>query len=158
MDPAYTARLKWTGMPGVELAGTLQYQADITQGADATAGAAKLYEAHAVVNKGQFGLRALYAGWRLNGSGPPASGADKQNGWYVEPSWKFNEQWGVFARHNSWDNAAGNATDSKFTQTDVGVNYWPHPDVVVKLDYQNQKAPTGQNELDGFNLGVGYQF
>lgn len=158
VDPAYTARLKWTGMPGVELAGTVQYQADITQGADATAGAAKLYEAHAVVNKGQFGLRALYAGWRLNGSGPQASGADKQNGWYVEPSWKFNEQWGVFARHNSWDNAAGNATDSKFTQTDVGVNFWPHPDVVVKLDYQNQKAPTGQNELDGFNLGVGYQF
>lgn len=158
VDPAYTARLKWTGIPGVELAGTVQYQADITQGEDATAGAAKLYEAHAVVNKGQFGLRALYAAWDLNGSGPQASGADKQNGWYVEPSWKFNEQWGVFARHNSWDNADGNATDSKFTQTDMGVNYWPHPDVVVKLDYQNQKAPTGQNELDGFNLGLGYQF
>ena len=157
-DPAYTARLKWAGIPGVELAGSVQYQADITQSADATAGAATLYEAHAVVNKGAFGLRVLYAGWSLNGSGPKAKGADKQNGWYVEPAWKFSDQWGVFARHSRWDNQAGNTTDSKYSQADVGVNYWPHPDVVVKLDFQNQKSPTGENEYDGFNVGVGYQF
>ncbi|MDO8989705.1 MAG: porin [Sideroxyarcus sp.] len=157
-DAAYTARLKWSGMPGVELAGTVHRQTDTTQSVDATAGAATLYEAHAVVNKGALGLRALYAEWKMDGSGPKAIGADKQVGWYVEPSWKFAEKWGVFARQSSWDNAAGNATNSKFSQADVGVNYWPHPDVVVKLDYQDQKAPAGQNELDGFNLGLGYQF
>lgn len=158
MDPAYTARLKWTGIPGVELAGAVQYQSDITQGTVAAAGAATLYEAHAVVNKGAFGLRALYAGWHLDGSGPQAIGADKQNGWYIEPAWKFSEQWGVFARQSRWDNKAGDATDSRFSQTDVGVNYWPHPDVVVKLDFQNQKSPIGQDEFDGVNVGVGYQF
>lgn len=157
-DPAYTARLKWAGIPGVELAGTVQYQSDITQSADATAGSAKLYEAHAVVNKGPFGLRALYARWDLDGSGPKSVGADKQNGWYVEPAWKFAEQWGVFARHSRWDNLAGDAVDSKYRQTDVGVNYWPHTDVVVKLDFQNQKSPVGKDEFDGFNVGVGYQF
>ena len=158
MDPAYTARLKWTGIPGVELAGAVHYQSDITQGTVAAAGAATLYEAHAVVNKGAFGLRALYAGWHLDGSGPQAIGADKQNGWYIEPAWKFSGQWGVFARQSRWDNKAGDATDSRFSQTDVGVNYWPHPDVVVKLDFQNQKSPTGSDEFDGFNLGLGYQF
>ncbi|MDP1636425.1 MAG: porin [Gallionellaceae bacterium] len=157
-DAAYTARLKWSGVPGVEVAGTVHHQSDMTQSVDATAGAATLYETHAVVNKGAFGLRALYAQWKLDGSGPKAIGADKQVGWYVEPSWKFAEQWGVFARQSSWDNAAGNTADSKFSQADVGVNFWPHPDVVVKLDYQNQKVPVGQNELDGFNLGLGYQF
>ena len=157
-DPAYTARLKWAGIPGVELAGTIQRQANITQSTDATAGAATLYEAHAVVNKGAFGFRALYAGWKLDGSGPKSVGADKQNGWYVEPAWKFSEQWGVFARHSRWDNQAGNTADSKYSQADVGVNYWPHPDVVVKLDLQNQSSPTGKDEYDGFNLGVGYQF
>lgn len=157
-DPAYTARLKWAGIPGVELGGAVNYQADITQSTDATAGAATLYEAHAVVNKGAFGLRLLYAGWNLDGSGPKAVGADKQNGWYVEPAWKFSEQWGVFARHSSWDNQAGDTTDSKYSQADVGVNYWPHPDVVVKLDLQNQKSPSGKDEYDGFNVGVGYQF
>ena len=157
-DPAYTARLKWAGIPGLELAGTVQYQADITQSTDPAAGSAMLYEAHAVVNKGAFGLRVLYAGWNLDGSGPKAVGADKQNGWYVEPAWKFSEQWGVFARHSNWDNQAGDTTDSKYSQADVGVNYWPHPDVVFKLDFQNQKSPTGKDEFDGFNVGVGYQF
>jgi len=38
------------------------------------------------------------------------------------------------------------------------VNYWPHPDVVFKLDFQNQKSPAGKDEFDGFNVGVGYQF
>jgi len=157
-DAAYTARLKWSGVPGVELAATVNRQSDITQSIDPAAGAATLYETHAVVNRGAFGLRALYAAWHLNGNGPKAIGADRQNGWYVEPSWKFNDQWGVFARHNRWDNAAGDAANSRFDQTDVGVNYWPHPDVVVKLDFQNQKVPVGQNEFDGFNLGLGYQF
>jgi hypothetical protein len=157
-DPAYTARLKWSGIPGIELATTAQRQSDITQSADATAGAATLYEAHAVLNHGRFGLRALYAAWNLDGSGPKAVGADKQSGWYVEPAWKFTEQWGVFARRSSWDNRAGDTADSRYRQTDFGVNYWPHPDVVVKLDHQNQQSPSGLDEYDGFNLGLGYQF
>ena len=64
----------------------------------------------------------------------------------------------MFARHSNWDNQAGDAKDSKYSQADVGVNYRPHPDVVVKLDVQNQKSPTGKDEYDGFNVGVGYQF
>lgn len=157
-DPAYTARLKWTGLPGIELATTLQRQTDITQSVETTAGTATLYEAHAVLNHGRFGLRALYAGWSLDGSGPQAVGADKQNGWYVEPAWKFTEQWGVFVRRSTWDNRAGDVADSRYSQTDIGVNFWPHADVVVKLDYQNQQVTAGTDEFDGFNLGLGYQF
>lgn len=157
-NPAYTVRLKWTAIPGIELAGSIQRQTDITQSTDSTAGAATLLEAHAVINRGAFGLRALYAGWKLNGDGPKAVGADRQNGWYVEPAWKFSERWGVFARRSSWDNRAGDAMDSRYRQTDFGVNYYPHPDVVVKLDHQNQRSPAGQDEFDGYNLGLGYQF
>jgi hypothetical protein len=157
-NPAYTARLKWTAIPGLELAGSIQRQTDITQSTDISAGAATLLEAHVVLNKGAFGLRTLYAGWNLAGNGPKAVGADRQNGWYVEPSWKFSEQWGVFARRSNWDNQAGDAMDSRYRQTDIGVNFWPHPDVVVKLDHQNQQSPSGLDEFDGFNLGLGYQF
>jgi hypothetical protein len=85
-------------------------------------------------------------------------GADEQTGWYVEPSYKLNPRWGVFARHSSWDNRVNSGTDTETTQTDVGFNYWPHDDVVIKFDYQTQDAPAGSNEYDGFNLGVGYQF
>ncbi len=156
-DLAYTARLKWTGMPGLELGGSLQYQGDMTQGLDANAGSATLAEVHGVFTKGPFGLKALYSQWNLDGSGPEAIGADKQLGWYIEPSFKLSEQWGVFARYNLWDNTAGDSADSEKKQIDAGVNFWPHPDVVVKADYQHQDNDNGQNQ-NGFNLGVGYQF
>ncbi len=157
-DLAYTGRVKWTGIPGVELAMTAQYQTDMTQSSDANAGSATLIETHVIANRGPFGLRALYATWDLNGSGPKSVGADEQTGWYIEPSFKITPKVGVFARYNVWDNQAGNSTDTEFKQVDIGVNYWPHPDVVIKADYQNQDSPTGQNEFDGFNVGVGYQF
>lgn len=157
-DLAYTVRLKYTGITGLELATTLQHQIDVTQGNDATAGAATLVEAHAVWQKGPFAMRALYASWDLDGTGPASIGANEQTGWYVEPAYRFNDQWGAFARYNVWDNAAGDGTDSEFKQVDVGVNYWPVTNVVVKFDYQDQTAPGTNNEYDGFNLGIGYQF
>ena len=71
----------------------------------------------------------------------------------VEASYKLNSNWGVFTRQNNWTNDDG-ATDQ--AQTDVGLNYWPHEDVVFKVDYQVQNDDAG--DFDGFNLGVGYQF
>jgi predicted porin len=155
---AYTGRLRWTSIPGLELAATVQYQEDITQDTDPTAGGAWLYSTHLAWQRNHFGLRALYADWSLDGAGPESIGADRQTGWYIEPSWRFNRNWGVFARYNSWDNQAGNSADTEYTQWDVGVNYWLHPNVVFKLDYQDQSSPDGKKELDGWNLGVGYQF
>jgi hypothetical protein len=157
-DPAYTARLKWTGIPGLEVAASLQYQSDITQSADNTAGSAWLGETHVVLNRGPFTLKALYAQWNLQGSGPESVGANKQKGWYIEPSYKLTEKLGMFARYNRWDNQAGDNLDSEYNQWNIGMNYWIHPDVVVKLDYQQQSTPSTADELNGFNVGIGYQF
>lgn len=157
-DFAYTGRLKWTGIPGVELAATVQYQQDVTQSQDPMAGSGTLFETHAVIRRGNYGLRALYAIWDLDGNGPKASGYDEQTGWYIEPSYRINDNFGIFARYNEWDNQAGSATDTEYEQFDVGVNWWPHKDVVVKLDYQDQEAPSRKKELDGVNVGLGYQF
>ncbi len=156
-DLAFTGRIKWTGMAGLELAATYQHQSDITQSLDASAGSADLLEVHAVYNSGPFGVRALYALWDLDGTGPASIGADEQMGWYIEPSYRFNDRFGAFARYSLWDNAAGDNADSEKKQIDVGLNYWPHPDVVLKADYQQQDNDNGANQ-DGFNLGVGYQF
>jgi len=155
---AYTGRLKWTGLAGLELAATVQYQSGITQSLDPSAGSAVLAEAHAVWNRGPFGLRALYATWILDGPGPAAIGADRQTGWYIEPSFKVTSELGLFARYNRWDNQAGDAIASSFSQLDLGLNYWLHPDVVLKADYQNQAGPAGKARFDGFNVGMGYQF
>ncbi len=156
--PAVTARVKWTGIPGLELGAAIQKQSHVAQGTDVNAGAATLLETHAVWQQNRFTLKALYAGWNLSGSGPASVGANKQSGWYVEPSFKLSPKLGLFARYSTWDNQAGDNTDSAYTQTDIGVNYWPHEDVVVKLDLQSQKAPAGKSAYSGFNLGIGYMF
>ena len=158
-DLASTAQIKWTGIPGVELAAAIQYQQDVTQGNDPTAGDAWLYEAHADIQRGAFGLRALYAMWDLDGSGPKAIGADEQTGFYIEPSYRISPEWGVFARYNQWDNQAGsNGNDTEKKQYNAGVNYWPHPDVVLKADAQQQDNEGTSKNDNGFNLGIGYQF
>lgn len=150
---AFTSRLKWTAVPGVEVAGTFQYQDDVTQ--DALGIDATLFELHTAIDKGGFGLRALYARWELSGDEPAAIGRDEQDGFYVEPSFKFNGKLGVFARYSEWDNTGGSADDTTKEQTDFGFNYWLLPNVVVKADYMDQG---GAADDSGFNLGFGYSF
>lgn len=160
-DGALTTRLRWTGIPGVELAATFMYQDDLAQAnGGAAAASATLIETHAAISKGPFGLRALYAQWDLDGAGPATGaspGRDKQLGWYLEPSFKLSQKLGAFARYAEWDNNAGSArtVNAKKDQTNVGVNFWPQENVVLKFDVQQQ----GNNGSDdGFNLGVGYMF
>lgn len=156
-DPAATAALVWN-VPGLTLGGALHYQADIAQGNDPGAGDAWLGEVHADIRRGPVGLRALYAEWVLSGEGPEAAGADRQFGWYVEPSYRLNQHVGVFARYSEWDNQAGQDTSaSRKIQTNAGVNWWLHEQVVVKADYQWQDHESGKNQ-NGVNVGVGYEF
>lgn len=150
-----TGRLKYTGVPGLELATTVSTMDDYTQG-QGTKNGATLVEAHAVYNSGAFGMRALYASWDVDGK---TTGYDKQSGWYIEPSYKITPKLGTFVRYNKYDNQAGSGGpgNSEKTQTDIGLNYWPHENVVIKVDYQLQDNANKENQ-DGFNLGIGYQF
>ena len=158
-DPAVTARLRWNGMAGVELGVSGQYQNDITQNAADTE--AFLIETHADIQRGPWGLRALYARWDIDGAAAKALGRDEQYGWYAEPSYKFPVpvgEIGLFARYSRWDNNAGDNRDSKFDQTQIGMNFWPNPGVVLKADYQFDDAPASTAEDDRLNLGIGVQF
>jgi hypothetical protein len=156
---AATGRLRYRGIPGLEVAGTVQFQDDITQDDSDDVDEATLVEAHVDWRRGDFGLRALYAVWDIAGDGAEAIGADRQEGYYIEPSYRFGgDRFGIFARYNKWDNRAGDGGgDTEEQQVDFGVNYWPHPQVVVKADIQTQDNDDGENQ-DGFNLGIGYYF
>jgi hypothetical protein len=156
-DPAGTVALNWD-VPGMTLGGAVQYQSDVAGGNDPEAGEAWLGELHADVRRGPVRLRTVYAEWRLDGDGPESVGADRQYGWYVEPSIRPVEKVGAFIRYSAWDNLAGDAgLDSKKVQWDTGVNYWPHPQVVIKADYLWQDNENGADQ-SGFNLGLGYDF
>lgn len=162
-DPAATARIRYTGINGLDIAATLQYQADVTQGADANGDAsAILLQTHAIYQAGNTKLTAFYATWDIDNATFEAAGADEQTGYYLEASQKLCQNVGVFARFSEWDNAAG-AGDNQETAFDeqmIGVNYWPHENVVVKADIfvQDDQSTAQSKDKEGFNLGIGYQF
>lgn len=159
---ATTGRIKYTGIPGLELAVTGQYQEDISQSTGIDDHSATLVETHAVYNSGGFGLRALYAQWDIDGSEVAALGRDDQYGFYVEPSYTFDvtetDRLGFFARYNEYDTSAGDDIDSVEKQYDVGFNYWPHPDVVLKADVAFVDAPPGGIDDEIINLGIGFTY
>ena len=151
---AYTGRLKYTGLPGLELALSVQYQEDLTQGLGADKADALLYEGHFWYQADRFGLRGLYAAWDIDGAEAEVFGRDEQEGWYLEPSWRFTPQLGVFARYSEWDKTAGNNADTEVEQIDLGFNYWLVENVVLKMDWADQSNGDG----DSLNLGVGWSF
>ncbi len=162
-DGAVTGRIRYTGMPGVELAAALQHQADLTQGSDAsgTLIVANADVTRPISNSMSLGVRALYAGWEIDGEEAAALGADSQNGWYLEPSVRMalggDESVGFFARYETWDTRAGNSADTGENQWVVGVNFWLHPNAVLKADYATLEKP-GADDASTLSLGVGYQF
>lgn len=102
----------------------------------------------------------MYAQWDLEGDAPKVDGYDEQVGWYIEASYKINKSLGVFARDSAWDNQVGmSLIENEFEQFDLGVNWWIHTNVALKLDYQFQDAESDiATEREGLNLGLGYQF
>jgi len=154
---AGTLALNWSA-PGVTVGGAVNYQSDVTQDRDSDAGSAWLGEVHADLKHGPVGLRALYAEWALDGEGPKSLDADRQYGFYIEPSYRIAQSVGVFARYGEWDNQAGSSgTASLKRQWNAGANWWPHEQVVAKLDYQWQDNKNGKDQ-NGINLGIGYEF
>jgi len=158
---AYSGRLEWQPNASLKIGGTVQYQADLTQGAGA--GGAKdidglLIESHLEAFAGPFSLRALYARWDLDDAiAVINAGSEKQLGWYVEPRYRISDRLGLFARYGEFDLQAGqNAMDSQNVTIDVGLNYWIHETVVIKADIQRYRFAGETNR--GFNIGVGYSF
>lgn len=154
-DLAYTARLKYTAITGLELGTTYQLQKDMSQGATTLDLKAELTEVHVGFQRAGFSTRALYAEWNIDNL---AGGKEEQAGYFLEAGYKPLEKLGVFARYSAWDNQGADAVDSGKAQWNYGVNYWLTPRAVLKLDLQDQDLPTSGVDEDGFALGMGYSF
>lgn len=157
-DGAITGRLRYLGIPGLQAAVTVQYQFDPSQVSNDGLDSGTLLEAHVDYQRNRFGLRALYARWDFTGDAVEAAGADTQTGWYIEPSYRLNEKIGFYTRYE--DVAAARDQDN-FDQWEVGLNWWPVKNVVIKFDYRERSHNLdSQNGRDftGFDVGVGYSF
>ncbi len=157
-DPAYTVRLKYTGLLGLELSASYQYQSDPSQVAGDGLDSGSLITTHAIFNRGNFSLRALYGKWSFDGAAVQAAGADDQSGWYVEPSLRVGANWGVYTRY---EDVGGARDQDRFSQWEAGLNYWPVPNVTLKVDYRSREhdlpSEAGRN-FGALDLGFGYQF
>jgi hypothetical protein len=157
-DNAYTLRVRYTGQPGLELGASFQYQADPSQVAGDGLDSGRLITTHGIYQRGDFDLRALYAQWRFDGAAVEAAGVDEQTGWYLEPSYRLSERWGIYSRY---EDVEGAREQDQFTQWEAGFNFWPTGGVVLKFDYRQRDhdlVSQVARDFDGFDLGVGYQF
>jgi hypothetical protein len=103
-------------------------------------------------------LRALYGQWNFDGAAVEAADADKQTGWYIEPSFRVNNKWGVYARYEDLDAAR---QQDQFTQSEFGFNYWPTDGVVLKVDFRQREfdlPALSDADFDAIDLGFGYNF
>lgn len=163
-DPIIAARVKYTGIPGLELASTILHQTDMEQSASGIPiGGGTLYEAHVIyshdIGPGTFSGRALYAMWDLDIDNPAAHDAKNQYGWYVEPSYKIPTSMGdvgVYARFEQLEYFK--KTFKKSNIWSGGVNWWIHKNVVLKGTYFYEDKRDSSSNIRGFDLGIGYQF
>jgi hypothetical protein len=162
-EAAYVGRVKYTGVPGLEIAGSVLYQNDVAQSSDDDF-SGLLTTAHVIYNYKGFGIKALYAQWTFDGDTVDPE-AEEQRGWYLEPSYRWNAlgeygDLGVFVRYEDYEYYRGTSQRENEVTT-LGINYWPTENVVFKADYQsydNGSSDNGNDSDHSINLGVGYQF
>lgn len=166
-DAAFAGRVKYTGVAGLELAASLFYQDDMSQGQgddNEIDFSGLLSTAHMIYNYEGFTLKALYAQWDFSGKGVPTN-SETQYGWYLEPSyrWNINERFGdlgVFIRLADYEYYRDTSQRENEVIT-FGTNWWPTENVVFKADFQsydNGSSDNGNDNDHSVNLGVGYQF
>ena len=153
-DLAYTGRIKYRGITGLELSASIQYQSDIAQSSLDDKAAAVLTQAHLVYSNNDFSLRALYADWDIDNADFAANGSDQLSGWFIEPSYKLTDKLGVFARYSEVDPSRGDRPAQLSERVDYGFNYWLHPQIAIKADYQDSL----EDGADAFNMGIGWSF
>jgi len=168
-DPIIAVRGKYTGIPGVELAGTVLHQTDMGQSdnsskGDVKVGSGTLYETHAIfshaIGPGTFTGKALYSRWEINIEDPTQQAAETQYGWYIEPSYRLPTSAGdvgVYGRFQKLDYYS--SSDKNYDIWEAGVNWWIHNNVVLKANYIYKEDTLNDNKDErGFDLGLGYQF
>ena len=157
-DGAVTGRVRYMGIPGLQAALSVHHQFDPSQEPGDGLDDGTLIETHLDYRRGAFGLRALYARWEFSGHAVEAAGAETQTGWYIEPSYRINDHLGFYTRYE--DIEAARDRDN-FSQWQVGLNWWPHENVVVKFDYRDRShdlESAAGRDFHGIDIGIGYNF
>jgi hypothetical protein len=167
---AYTARVRYSGIQGVELAVWHNHQTDLDNTPGTGNVTANLIGGHINMSPSEgFGFRAVAGKWDLDCPTTHAcntNGFAKAYGAYMEPSYRWSlggpldSSIGIAARagvRNDKADETANASN-KVRRYDLLVNYWLSPNAVLKVDYESSKLYSSGKGSSGLNFGMGYQF
>ncbi len=155
-------------------------------GTDEKEGTVSLWEVHAQFQAKSLQLRGLYAKGDLDGNAaletaPPGDVGKAVQGWYVEaaydvmPLFKSGSDISLspFVRYEAYDTHKEVFSGTRDLSQDrtvitAGIGFKPHPQVVLKADYQARdtasRLPAGkgtgldENKINQFNFGIGFIF
>ncbi|CAA6800472.1 MAG: Unknown protein, partial [uncultured Sulfurovum sp.] len=126
-------------------------------------------EVHAGYNLNKIHVNALYAQSKVDNASAVATvnakaASGKGSGYYVNAAYDVTPKWTPFVQYEQYNrfdekfDATGAATtaDEDVTNTTIGVNYKPTPNVVLKANYviRDNKG----TDDDRIELGTGYVF
>lgn len=186
-DLAWVTRVDWTPelLPGFLLGGSV-YVGDSGQDVEVAGGDVPdtriwIFEGHTQYQSGPFHARALFAFSSLSDTeelnavlGRPldAAIADEMLGGYAEVAYDVfpclfgseDKQLEPFARieyvdtqYQVADGFEANRSRANWIYAG-GLNFYPHPNVVLKLEYRNIVTRGGDDRADELGLGMGFAF
>ena len=162
-DLAYTARISYTGIPGLKTSAFYNHQADFTQLSSDNINKMDLYGASAIYEWGNgFEARVLHVQAQFDGvdeSGASfTAGFDEQQGTFLEIS-KRTGNFGIFANNSV---VSGESVSRQYTVVQYGISYWLQgTNAVLKANWYDKSYSNPSktsSESDGIHLGMGYEF
>ncbi len=181
----YYAGLNYRGVPGLVVGGSVWTgnTAQDGQGKGSNAAALKgvdanltTWDLHARYAVAGWDLRALYAQGTLGdteainasaGLAPGSNDAAPESfyGWYFEAAYRFSLKRDMklapfvrYSEYNTQESVAPGFTIDPLNDEQVvtaGANFYVHPQVVFKVDYQDYQT---DNTKDRFDVGIGWMF
>lgn len=186
-NAAAVGRLDYIGTPGL-MVGASAYYGSATQGSVSGA-SALMYDVHATYENSGFKVKAMYTATQIDDADKIAAallpdgtvGADKSikdaNGYFVNLEYDVLNTMSseyklpVFVQYDyinptdsvvdSTDTSVGVDTGAESATTTVGINFFPHEQVVVKMDYamtEYKDPATTKKDQDILSLSLGFIF
>ncbi len=180
-NTAAVGRLDYIGTPGL-MVGASAYYGSATQGSVSGA-TALMYDVHATYENSGFKVKAMYTATKIDDADKIAavntneSSIKDANGYFVNLEYDVlntisaDYKLPVFVQYDyinptdsvvdSTDASVGVDTGAESATTTVGINFFPHEQVVVKMDYamtEYKDSATTKKDQDILSLSLGFIF
>lgn len=166
---AGVVRLDYTGINGL-LAGASAYYGDAAQG-DPGGSSAFIYDIHISYEKSAFKFKGVYTATTVENAEKwnETSAATDAGGYYVNAEYDMlanaatAKRLPLFVQYEDYDTMKkkldGVDQNTGINITTVGINFFPHEQVVLKLDYAMKNYDdAAKTDIDTVSFGLGFVF